>query len=225
MIEVGRQGDVSVGILEPGDANRETALDIMRIQGQAYIARMPHLPRAVLLDRFEANPDSKRHIHETITNLSQGEREQGWYWGVTLLGGRAVSFALYMTDRASEGQLAEVSLAELHTDPEAEGRRFASLAALAGLRRVRTRERGASDSTLVSLNVTRERPDDESEHPYRFYHAKLGFNVVDTDGEQVITPDLALPSWRMNTSLGALDAALNGRIVDEFGEFELRLPE
>jgi GNAT superfamily N-acetyltransferase len=206
MIEVGRRGDVSINILEPSDVNRRTALDIMRIQGSAVAARFAHLaPRHAILDEIAADYENEDddHIRVTRDNLANGE-EQGWYWAVAKLGGKAVSFALY-TDRSDS-----VHLAELHTVPEAQGQRLASAVALAGLRRLRRME-GHGGNTPVSLVVAREHIGDEAEHPYKLYR-ELGFVTTSHTRIQHVGDGVSIAAWQMETSIGLLDAALQERV-------------
>ena len=152
--------------------------------------------------------------YETVNNLRRGEQSDGWYWSIALLGGHAVSFALYMADRSEGGALDEISLAELHTHPEAQGQHLASTVALAGLRRVRQKE-VCSAETPVTLVVARERESDDHEHPFELYHQKLGFQVVDRDHGLYIIDGQEIPTWKLGTTLGALDAALSERVTIE----------
>lgn len=221
MIEVGRRGDLSVQILTPSDATRQMALDIMRIQGSAVADRFSYIPRQGVLDVLQADPDDEEHIEATVTNLRDLSEDEGWYWSVGLLGNRAVSFALYQARYTNGGVVHRVHLTELHTDPEAQRAkqerpldvRLSAAVALGGLRRVRQHEE-VTDDTVASLTVVRERPEDETEHPYAYYR-RLTFMPTDRSARSHLGDGIYAPAWSMNTTVGQLDAALAGRVPFE----------
>ena len=213
MIEVGRRGDFSIGILGPEDATRELALDIMRTQGNAYVHRFPDLPPQDILDAQEADyrTPNEGHVLATIDNITKVSEEDHWHWGVAMLGKRAVSFALFIAedDGPITDGIDEINLAELHTHPEVQQQGLASIVALAALRRVRQLEQ-CDDSTPTTLLVARQHPEDENEHPYALYR-RLTFKPAGRDGSYNFGKH-SVPAWRMDTTLGALDAALSRRV-------------
>lgn len=141
----------------------------MIAQLDAYVGRFGERFRAALAESLRADVQNPAHVQETLEQLRRGP-DDDWFWVAALeeVNGAMVvhGFALCIVRHT------EIFLAEIHTHPQSQRRGLARAMLREVLTFVANGPRGMTVIGLsVTLNVTRCRLQDHTEHPFAWYQS------------------------------------------------------
>ena len=175
------------------DVHPQLARTIMGIEGAAYQARFGDIPRVVIDDVFELDPNKDLAIN--LDNLCDPD----WFWVLGFYGKCLSSFAIF------EPLGKTIEIAELHTHPKRARQGDATAVMRSGLQ-IAIDHYGVTEAALY---VDRRSPWDN--HPYLWYQ-RLGFRVEGVVGEITHLEDVILQKYRMRADAQVVLKNLNARI-------------